>query len=118
MSGDPAAIVRRHLEAFNARDLAALMAGLSEDATWVTGTDRFQGVAALEELFTGAFTELAPRLHAESLLADGNRVVCELREDYTVDGVERSDHIAAFYRVEDRLISAVKIYREGSADVS
>ena len=117
MSGEAASLVRRHLDAFNVHDLDALMAGFSDDATWVTGTDSFRGVAALEQLFAAAFRELSPRLHAESLLVDGDRVVCELREDYTVDGAERSDHIAAFYRVEHDLITAVKVYREGSADV-
>ena len=117
MSGDPAAVVRRHLEAFNARNLDALMAGFSEEATWITGTDRFHGVADLEQLFATAFAELCPRLHTESLLTQGDRVVCELREDYTVDGVQCADHIAAFYRIEADLITAVKIYREGSAGV-
>ena len=117
MSGDPAALVRAHIEAFNTRDLDALMAGLSEDASWVTGTDRLRGSAALEQLFAAAFAEISPRLHIESLLVQSNRVVCELREDYTIDGVERTDHIAAFYRVEAGLIAAVKVYREGSADV-
>jgi hypothetical protein len=117
MSGDPVAAVERHIEAFNARDVGALMAGLHEDATWITGTDSFSGAAALEQLFATAFAELSPRLHAESFLVDGDRVVCELREDYTVDGIEHTDQIAAFYRVEAGLIAAVKIYREGSADV-
>jgi hypothetical protein len=117
MSSNPAAIVEQHIEAFNARDLDALMAGLSEDATWVTGTDRFNGGAALEQLFVAAFAEISPRLHIESLLVQDDRVVCELREEYTVDGVERTDHIAAFYRVEAGVITAVKVYREGSADV-
>lgn len=114
---DPAEVVARHLEAFNARDLDALMAGLSENATWITGTDSFRGVAALEQLFASALTELSPQLHVKSLLVQGDFVACELREDYVADGVQRTDHIAAFYRLEDGLISAVKIYREGSSDV-
>ncbi|HEU5243389.1 MAG TPA: nuclear transport factor 2 family protein [Gaiellaceae bacterium] len=114
---DPAAIVKRHIDAFNARDLDALMAGFSGDATWATGSDSFRGAADLEELFASAFAELSPRLHVESLLAQGDRVACELREDYLVDGARRTDHIAGFYRVEAGLITSVKIYREGSADV-
>jgi uncharacterized protein len=113
---DPAEVVSRHIEAFNARDLDSLMAGLSEDATWVTGTDSFRGAADLEELFSSAFTELSPRLHVESLLAQDDRVACELREDYFADGDRRTDHVAGFYRVEAGLITAAKIYREGSAD--
>ena len=116
-SGDPAAVVRRHVDAFDARDLDALMSCFGEDAIWITGADRFQGVAALRELFAGAFEELTPRLHLLSLLAQGNLVACELREDYSATGVARSDHIAGFYRVEAGLITAAKIYREGSADI-
>jgi len=113
---DPAEVVKQHIEAFNARDLDGLLAGLREDASWVTGTDSFRGAADLEQLFENAFAELSPRLQLESLLVQGERVACELREDYVADGVQRTDHIAAFYRVEAGLITAVKIYREGSAD--
>jgi hypothetical protein len=115
--GDPASVVRRHVDAFNAHDLDALMGCFSEDATWVTGADGFQGDAALRELFANAFEELTPQLHLLSLLAQGDLVACELREDYSAAGVERSDHIAGFYRVEAGRITAAKIYREGSADI-
>jgi len=93
------------------------MAGLSEKATWVTGMYSFCGAADVEPLFSTALTELSPRLHFESLLVQDERVACELREDYLADGARRTDHIAAFYRVETGLITAVKIYREGSAEV-
>ena len=116
MTADAAAVVRRHVDAFNAGDIDALMACFGEDPTWVTGTDRFHGTADLRELFAGAFAELSPRLHVQSLLAQENLVACELREDYSVAGVERSEHIAGFYRVENGVIAAAKIYREGSAD--
>jgi hypothetical protein len=112
----PADVVRRHIEAFNTRDLDALLAGLGDDATWATGADDFRGIPALRQLFASAFAELSPSLQLQSLVAQDDRVACELREDYIADGVERSDHIAAFYRVDDGLITAVKIYREGSAD--
>lgn len=115
--GDPAAVVRRHVDAFNAHDLDALLGCFGEDAIWVTGADRFQGAVALRELFARAFEELAPQLHLQTVLAQGGLVACELREDYSVDGVARSDHIAGFYRVEAGLIAAAKIYREGSADI-
>jgi len=61
--------------------------------------------------------ELAPQLHLQTVRAEGDLVACELREDYSAAGVERSDHIAGFYRVEAGLITAAKIYREGSADI-
>jgi uncharacterized protein (TIGR02246 family) len=110
-------IIRRHVDAFNAHDLDALLDCFADDATWVTGTDHFRGKTELESLFAGAFRALAPTLTVVGMLVDGDRVACELREDYTVDGRARSDHIAGFYRVADGRIVSAKIYREGSADV-
>ena len=115
---EPASAVRRHIDAFNAQDLEALIACFSTDATWVTGADTFRGSAAVRELFAAAFAELSPQLDLRNLVAQGDVVACELREDYSVGGVEHSDHIAGFYRVEAGLIVAAKIYREGSADVA
>jgi hypothetical protein len=115
---DPAAVVLRHIDAFNAHDLDALMACFSTDPSWATGVDRFQGAAALRALFAGAFEALAPRLSLQTLLVQGDQVACELREDYSAEGVDRTDHIAGFFRVEDGRITGAKIYREGSADIS
>jgi hypothetical protein len=113
----PGAVVSEHIAAFNAHDLDRLMACFSTDATWITGADRFQGAPALRTLFAGAFEELSPQLHLESLIVQGDLVACELREDYSTGGAHRTDHIAGFYRVEAGQITASKIYREGSADI-
>jgi uncharacterized protein len=115
---EPSSVVRRHIDAFNARDIEALIACFSTDATWVTGTDAFRGSTALRELFAGAFAELSPQLHLRSLVAQGVVVACELAEDYSADGVDHTDHIAGFYRVDAGLIVAATIYREGSAEVA
>ena len=114
---DPVETVRKHIDAFNASDLDGLMACFSDEAAWVTGTDSFCGTTDLKELFANAFAGLAPKLQIESIIVDGNRVACELREDLVVDGVARSDCIAGFYRIESGRITAAKIYRQGSADV-
>jgi len=114
---DAGDVVRRHVDAFDAGDLDALLACFAADATWVTGADGFRGHDELRELFAGAFAALRPRLHVDVLLVDGDRVACELREDLVVDGAARTDHIAGFYRVDDGLIAAAKIYREGSASI-
>jgi uncharacterized protein len=116
-STDPAEVVARHVEAFNAHDLDALMRCFSPDVTWVTGTDSFSGSSQLRELFGGAFAGLAPQLQLQRLVVQGDLVACELREQYSAAGMQRTDHIAGFYRVEAGLIAAAKIYREGSADV-
>ena len=46
------------------------------------------------------------------------QVACELSEQLVVDNATRVDHIAGFYRVRSGRITAAKIYREGSADLS
>lgn len=112
--------MRRHVAAFNAKDIDALMACFDDDVTWITGTDTLHGANALRELFVAAFEGLLPRLHLLNLLVQGDLVACELREDYVAGSGERTDHtdhIAGFYRVEAGLITQAKIYREGSADV-
>jgi len=113
---DPEQVVREHVAAFNDHDLDRLLACLTADATWVTGTDHFRGAAELAKLFGRAFSELSPTLTITTMMVDGNRVSCELSERFVVEGVARVEHIAGFYRVESGRITGVKIYREGSAD--
>ena len=115
---DAGQIVRTHVAAFNAHDLDRLLAAFSGDATWVTGTDRFHGAADLRKLFASAFSESSPQLSIKNMVVDGDQVACELSEQFVVDGVARVDHIAGFYRVQAGRITAAKIYREGSADIS
>jgi hypothetical protein len=114
---DAAAVVRTHVDAFNARDLDSPMAGFTEDASWVTGTSVARGHVELKELFAGAMAGLLPTLVIENLLADGDRVACQMIETLTVDGDERTFSIAGFYRLRDRRIASAKIYREGSAEI-
>lgn len=110
-------MVRRHVAAFNARDVEGLMAGFTEDAVWVTGTTVVRGRAELTGFFASAMEGLLPSLAVETLLAADDRVACELTETLTTAGEERTFSIAGFYELRDGLISAAKIYREGSADV-
>jgi len=56
-------------------------------------------------------------LTVTSLVAEGDRVECELREQLVVEGSARIDHIAGSYQVEAGQIVAAEIYREGSARV-
>ena len=52
--------MRDHVAAFNTHDLDHLLACLSADTPWVTGSDRSRGIAQLAKLFEGAFTDLSP----------------------------------------------------------
>jgi hypothetical protein len=115
MDHGAAAALRRHVDAFNARDLGGLMAGFTPDALWVTGATTVRGHGELTELFAGAMTGLLPTLTIRELLADGDRAACQLTETLTAAGEERTFFIAGFYRLRDGLIASAKIYREGSA---
>jgi limonene-1,2-epoxide hydrolase len=115
---DAAAVLRRHVDAFNARDLDALMAGFTPDASWVTGTSVARGHDELTGLFAGAMAGLLPTLRIQNLLADGDRAACELTETLTFEGEQRTYSIAGFYRLRDGRIASAKIYREGSAELA
>ncbi|WIX79042.1 nuclear transport factor 2 family protein [Amycolatopsis carbonis] len=111
-------ILRRHVAAFNNRDVSALLAGFTDDAVWVTGTTVARGRAELADLFESAMTRLLPTLTIDEILLDGDRVAAQLTERLTHDGEERTFPIAAFYRVRNGCIAAAKIYREGSAELA
>jgi ketosteroid isomerase-like protein len=114
---DGVALLRAHVDAFNAGNVDALLAGFSDDAVWVTGATVARGLGELAELFSGAITSLAPELTIIDVLADGDQVACQMRETFTVAGQERVSFLAGFYRLRDRRITSAKIYREGSATV-
>ncbi|HEY4416043.1 MAG TPA: nuclear transport factor 2 family protein [Verrucomicrobiae bacterium] len=64
---DPAAVVQRQLDAFNARDLEAILAIYAEEAQMFEHPSKLlaSGAAALRERFTARFQE--PNLHANLL---------------------------------------------------
>lgn len=115
---DAAAAVHRHVGAFNARDLDALLAGFTEDAVWITGSTTVRGRAALTELFDEAMRGLLPTLEVRDVIAEGARAACQMTETLTYGGETRSYPIAAFYVLRDGRIASAKVYREGSADIA
>src|SRR5213080_1824407 len=114
---DPAAAIHAHVDAFNKKDLEALLAGFAEDAAWITGSTSVRGRDELAALFGDAMTGLLPSLHIQNLLVDDGQVACQLTETLTHDAVEKTFSIAGFYRLRDGLITSAKIYREGSAEL-
>ncbi|WP_020420330.1 nuclear transport factor 2 family protein [Amycolatopsis sp. ATCC 39116] len=114
---DPVSALEAHVEAFNDRDLAALMAGFTDDAAWITGTTTVRGSAELADLFEGALRGLLPTLTLDNVIASGDQAAAQLTETLTADGAEHTFAIAGFYRFRDGRISAAKIYREGSAEI-
>jgi uncharacterized protein len=115
---DPEAVVLEHIRAFNAHSTSRLLQGLAADAVWRTGTDRFQGTTALEDLFDPWLWTLDPSLETSAILVDGNRVAAQVVEQLTIDGEVRRMDIAVFFEVRDGKIAEAKVYREGSADLA
>lgn len=109
-------LVGAHIDAFNQRDMSALVAGLANDVVWATGTDSFRGRAAVREMLADAIDGLLPRLEVAAVIADRSRAACELVETYVHEGVEHRASIAVFFDFGGVLIERVKVYREGTAD--
>jgi hypothetical protein len=76
-SSDPEAVVQRQLDAFNARDIEALLATYAEDAQMFEQPSKLlaSGSAAFRERYTGRFQE--PNLRATLLkrIVMGNVVI-------------------------------------------
>ena len=114
----PRQLLQAHLDAFNARELDALMAGFADDAVWRTGTDTATGRAELTELFGWAMANILPALTLRTLVVEGELAACELTETLTHEGRTSAVPIAGFYRFRDGLIVSAAVYREGSADLA
>ena len=85
------------MAAFNTHDLDHLLACLSADTPWVTGSDRSRGIAELAKLFESAIHGLEPRTDIKNVVIDGDEVACALSEHLVVDGATRVDHIAGSF---------------------
>jgi ketosteroid isomerase-like protein len=115
---NPRAAAEEHVAAFNAADRGRLLAGFAPDAVWITGRDRFTGVAELAGLFDDGLWALRPRLEVLTLVADGDSAALRLHETLTVDGAAREFDIAVFLDFDPAgLIVRGQVYREGSADL-
>jgi ketosteroid isomerase-like protein len=102
---DTAALLREHLDAFNAHDTTRLLAGLAPDAVWRTGRDTARGTAELADLFDQWLWDLDPSLEVRHVVAGEESVAAELVERLTLDGVEQVFPIAVFLRFRDDLVA-------------
>ena len=109
-------VVQAHLDAFNARDVDALMAGFADDAVFSTGDHMVVGSRGLRAMFSDALATLSPNLQPTSTVVQRGTVACELIERLTVEGTQFEFALAAFFHVHRGQIVRVKVYREGSAD--
>lgn len=117
-NGETLAVVVRHLDAFNKRNVDELCAGFSENIVFSTGEDILSGREVLRRFFQDALdgsVQLA--LALRRAIVDEDVVACELVESVTIQGVTQEQSIAAFYTVRNGLLTSVKVYREGTADI-
>lgn len=107
-------VVRAHVDAFNAGDVDALMAGFADDAVFVTGDHMVVGSRGLRTMFSAALANLSPSMQLQATVVQRDVVACELTEQLTVEGSEFVFSLAAFYTVRRGQIVRVKVYREGT----
>lgn len=109
--------IQEHLNAFNSCDRARLLDGLAEDVVWATGTDVWRGREALAELFDEPLWGLHPHIEVVRLIVEDDAGAAECVERMTIEGQIVEFPIAVFFTVRRRLLSRVKVFREGSADL-
>lgn len=111
-------MLEEHVDAFNAHDTERLLRGLDEEITWHTGSEVVSGREALRTVFDDWLWDRAPRLDVRDLAVDGDRAAMECVEYILLDGRRVEFPIAAFFTVRNGLLTSVRVYREGSADLS
>ncbi len=114
---DLSPVVRRHLDAFNARDLDGLLSTFADDAVFATGDHLVVGRRGINALFADAFRDMRAELTLLRWVAAGDTTACELAERVTFAGVSHDFALAGFYTVRDGALVRVKVYREGSPDL-
>jgi hypothetical protein len=115
---DPATVVQRQLDAYNARDVDAILATYAADAQQFEFPDKLlaTGTAQLRERFAARFQE--PNLHAQLLSRTvlGNKVIDH--EQVTRTFPEGPGHIEllAIYEVQDGKIAKAWFISGGQRD--
>jgi ketosteroid isomerase-like protein len=123
MSQENVEIVRRAHQAFNDRDLDALLASFTDDAEWrliggfadVIGAE-FRGHAGLRRLFNEWVATLGLQIEMEAVFETDDRVVVMLRVTGAggASGVPTTIRSGNVYSFRDGKISAVDSYYEAS----
>ena len=112
-TGDPLAVVREHVAAFNERDLDAVMATFADDAVLASGEQVVVGHRALRTLFADSFSApVSARLELNRSVVSGTTAACELTETLEAAGASHTLEVAAFYTVHRGRLTRVKIYRD------
>ena len=116
VAAGPREVVQAHVEAFNACDLDAVMAGFDDEAVFATVEQLAVGSRAISRLFAESFAAPASaHLEVQRIVIDGDTAGCEMTERIVAAGVEHLIDVAAFYTVRDGRIVRVRIYRDIAA---
>lgn len=86
-----------------------MLATMAPDAAFRTGTTLVDP-HDFEEFFGWAMRELHPTVKITNLVVDGSLVACQFIESVTVDGQRRDLDRAAFYTVDDDVITSATVY--------
>lgn len=108
-------LVNRHIAAFNAQKVDALLADFTTSATWVTG-DYAVPEGGLREFFTSAMQSLTPQLSLNRVIDGGEVVAAEMCEVWSTGDEQKSAELMAVFDLIGGTIARAKIYREGTAD--
>ncbi len=112
------AIIRRHVDAFNRRDVEALAADFRDDIIFTTGKDVVRGAAELRIFFGKALDgRVELQLEIRRVVIEGDVAACEMTETISVEDHTHQAPIAAFYTVRGNRLAELRVYREGSADL-
>ena len=89
--------MRDRVAAFNTHDLDHLLAYLSADTPWVTGTAIAPAAPPNSRSCSIAQSRTCAQTDIKNMVIDGNEVACELSEHLVIDGATRVDHIAGSF---------------------
>ena len=109
----PAEVVAAHLDAFEARDLDAVLATFADDATFSTADGVVVGRRALSRLFADAFTlDATVRMDRHATHVAGEVVTVEMTERITAAGRTVEIDVAGVYVVRRGRLVRVRVYRD------
>ena len=108
-------LLRRAYEAFNARDVDAVLALMHPDVDWPNGMEggRVLGRAAVREYWTRQFEMIDSRVEPEGFATDAEgRVVVDVHQVVhdPAGGLLSDGYVKHVYTVRDGLIERMEIY--------
>lgn len=107
------AVLRRAYEAFNRRDVEAVLALMEPDVEWPNVLEQtvVRGRDAVREYWRWQFREIDPRVEPVRFVSDGDRLVAEVRQTVRDLGgrVLSTRTVAHVYTFHGPLIAAMRV---------